>query len=99
MKQYIETPRLILRDWKEEDVEPFARINSDEQVMEYFLKRLDEKETLAFYRRIVDEFADCGFGLYAVEDKWRMGLLSVMSGSIISISMLILLPGWKSAGG
>lgn len=69
MKQYIETPRLILRDWKEEDVELFARINSDEQVMEYFLKRLDEKETLAFYRHIVDEFADCGFGLYAVEDK------------------------------
>lgn len=65
----METPRLILRGWKEEDVEPFARINSDEQVMEYFLKRLDEKDTLAFYRRIVDEFADCGFGLYAVEDK------------------------------
>ena len=69
MKRYIETPRLILRDWREEDVAPFARINSDEQVMEYFLKKLDEEETRAFYRRIADEFADCGWGLYAVEDK------------------------------
>ena len=69
MKRYIETPRLILRDWREEDVAPFARINSDEQVREYFLKKLDEEETRAFYHRIVDEFADCGWGLYAVEDK------------------------------
>ena len=69
MKRYIETPRLILRGWREEDVAPFARINSDEQVMEYFLKKLDEEETRVFYRRIADEFADCGWGLYAVEDK------------------------------
>lgn len=69
MKQYIETPRLILRDWQEKDIEPFARMNADGQVMEYFLKRLDYKETCAFYRRITDEFADCGFGLYAVEEK------------------------------
>lgn len=69
MKPYIETPRLILRGWREEDVEPFARINSDDEVMEYFLKKLDLEETRAFYRRIVDEFADYGWGLYAVEDK------------------------------
>ena len=53
MKRYIETPRLILRDWREEDVVPFARINSDEQVMEYFLKKLDEEETSGFYSGIV----------------------------------------------
>lgn len=69
MKRYIETPRLVLRDWQEGDIEPFARINSDEQVMEYFLKKLDDEETRAFYRRITEEFADYGYGLYAVEDK------------------------------
>lgn len=69
MKQYIETPRLILRDWQEKDIEPFARMNADRQVMEYFLKRLDYKETCDFYRRIINEFADCGFGLYVVEEK------------------------------
>lgn len=69
MKPYIETSRLILRAWRKEDIEPFARINSDDRVMEYFLKSLDYEETLAFYHRITDEFASCGFGLYAVEDK------------------------------
>lgn len=69
MKHYLETPRLILRDWKDEDILPFARINSDIQVMEYFLKPLTGEETLAFYHRIKKEFTECGFGLYAVECK------------------------------
>jgi N-carbamoylputrescine amidase len=32
----IETPRLILRDWREEDLEPFAALNADPEVMRYF---------------------------------------------------------------
>jgi len=31
----IETPRLILRRWKEKDRAPFAALNADEQVMEF----------------------------------------------------------------
>lgn len=69
MKQYIETPRLILRGWKEEDLPEFTRLNADERVMEYFLKKLSHQETIAFYNRIQDEFKTCGFGLYAVEEK------------------------------
>ena len=34
---YIETPRLILRDWKEEDFIPFAEMNGNPSVMEFFL--------------------------------------------------------------
>lgn len=69
MKQYIETSRLVLRDWKEEDLPVFARLNSDERVMEYFLNPLSHEETRSFYNRIREEFATCGFGLYAVERK------------------------------
>lgn len=68
-KQYIETPRLVLRDWKEEDLLSFIRMNKDGQVMEYFLKKLTDEESLDFYQRIKAEFTACGFGLYAVEDK------------------------------
>jgi hypothetical protein len=32
----IETQRLILRLWREEDLEPFAHLNADARVMEYF---------------------------------------------------------------
>lgn len=38
MNTYMETPRLILRDWKEEDIPVFAGLNSNDQVMEFFLK-------------------------------------------------------------
>lgn len=66
---YIETPRLLLRGWKEEDILPFAGINSDPHVMRYFLKALTEEESLDFFNRIQCEFAQCGYGLYAVEKK------------------------------
>jgi len=32
MNTYMETPRMILRDWKEEDIPVFAGINSNDQV-------------------------------------------------------------------
>lgn len=69
MIQYFETPRLILRDWKTQDLPAFARLNDDERVMEYFLKKLSYTETVEFYNRIQDEFRTYGLGLYAVEEK------------------------------
>lgn len=45
---YIETPHLLLRDWEEEDILPFVRMNSDKEVMEFFLTTLTEEETMAF---------------------------------------------------
>lgn len=68
-QQYHETPRLILRSWKEEDIAEFACLNSDEQVMEYFLKTLSYNKKMAFYNRIQAEFDAYGFGLYAVEKQ------------------------------
>lgn len=66
---FIETPRLILRSWKESDREPFARLNADARVMEYFLKRLSSEESDAYLRRITEEIDLRGYGLYAVECK------------------------------
>lgn len=39
MNTYIETPRLILRDWKEEDIPVFAGLNSNDQVMEFISQK------------------------------------------------------------
>ncbi|WP_282942604.1 GNAT family N-acetyltransferase [Paenibacillus sp. RC67] len=66
---YLETSRLQLRDWEETDLEPFSRLNADEQVMKYFPKTLSIEETNAFYKSIISEFKECAFGLYAVEAK------------------------------
>jgi ribosomal-protein-alanine N-acetyltransferase len=66
---YLETSRLQLRDWKETDLDPFRRLNADEKVMTYFPKTLSSEETNAFYKSIISEIKECGFGLYAVEKK------------------------------
>lgn len=66
---YIETPRLLLRSWKEEDIEPFAEINSNQHVMRFFPNPLTAEESLDFYNRIRDELTRSGYGLYAVERK------------------------------
>lgn len=69
MPIYIETPRLVLRDWNRTDLGTFTRMNMDSRVMEFYPDRLSAEETAGFYGRIVKEFADFGYGLYAVERK------------------------------
>ena len=63
----IETPRLSLRLWREEDRAPFARINADPRVMEFFPRCLSRRESDALVDRIHEHFAQHGFGLYAAE--------------------------------
>jgi RimJ/RimL family protein N-acetyltransferase len=61
------TERLLLRGWREEDLEPFARLNADPRVMEYFPSTMTREESDAFVEYIVGHFAERGFGLWAVE--------------------------------
>ena len=61
------TARLRLRQWREEDLAPFAALNADPQVMEFFPKTLTRVESDAVAGRIRDHFARHGFGLWAVE--------------------------------
>lgn len=42
----LKTKRLFLRPWKEEDLEPFAKLNADPRVMEYFPSTLTKKDML-----------------------------------------------------
>ena len=63
----IETPRLILRRWRDSDREPFARINADPRVMEFFPSPLSPAQSDALMARIETHFRKHGFGLYAAE--------------------------------
>lgn len=62
----IQTKRLILRPWKKKDLKPFAKLNQDPQVMEYFPSLKSYKESQEEYHRIVEDFKKEGFGLWAV---------------------------------
>src|ERR1044072_5041000 len=51
----IETPRMITRPWRESDTWPFARMNADSRVMEFFPSVLSRDESDALFDRIRGE--------------------------------------------
>lgn len=63
----LRTERLILRPWRDDDLEPFAALNADPEVMEFFPARLDRAQSDATAERIRAHFTRHGFGLWAVE--------------------------------
>jgi RimJ/RimL family protein N-acetyltransferase len=65
----IETPRLLLRGWRETDRAPFAEMNADPAVMRYFPSTLTTDQTHALLARIRLHFERHGFGLWAAELK------------------------------
>jgi len=65
----LETPRLLLRPWRDTDLEPFAALCADPQVMEYFPACLNREESAALIERCRAHFAAHGFGPWALERK------------------------------
>ena len=65
----LETERLLLREWREDDFEPFARMCADPRVMEFFPATLTREETAAAMERGRAHFAKHGFGWWAAELK------------------------------
>lgn len=62
----IKTTRLILRPWRKEDLEPFADLNADAKVMEYFPSTLSRKESDDLANRISSKLEEQEWGLWAV---------------------------------
>jgi len=65
----LETERLRLRRWKESDREPFAAMNANPRVMEFFPDVLTREESDQAMDRIESDFERHGFGLFAAELK------------------------------
>lgn len=65
----INTARLILRQWIDSDLEPFAELNADRRVCEFLPNPLTKAESDALVEKISDHFESHGYGLYALEKK------------------------------
>ena len=65
----IETARLLLRNWRTEDFEPFARMNQDPLVMRVFPATLPTEESREKAERSARVLAEQGWGCWAVELK------------------------------
>ena len=64
-----ETDRLLIRNWRSDDIDLFHEINSDPQVMEFFPFRRDREQALELMHKIQRGIAETGFGIYALERK------------------------------
>ena len=65
----METPRLLLRQWRDSDFDTWAEMNADPRVMEFFTELLDRgraDESASKMRAAIDRD---GYGLWAVEIK------------------------------
>jgi RimJ/RimL family protein N-acetyltransferase len=63
----IRTDRLILRRWRDDDRAPFAAMNADPAVREFFQGTIGRKESDAFVDAIEAHWDEHGYGLWALE--------------------------------
>ena len=63
----IETPRLRLRPWIDDDFEPLVAMCAAPRVMEFFPSIFSREETKSMWRRIHEHHAHYGFGPWAME--------------------------------
>lgn len=61
----VRTKRLILRPWEESDLEPFAQLNADPRVREYFPGILSREESDASVKLASNHIEKCGWGFWA----------------------------------
>lgn len=67
MTVYIETERLKLRDWQDSDLAPFARMNADPLIMEYYPRTLNEKASNRLVKNFQNHINKHGYGFFAIE--------------------------------
>jgi RimJ/RimL family protein N-acetyltransferase len=65
----LESARLLMRQWRDEDLGAFAQMCADPRVMRYFPKTLSRLESAGVIGRIRGHFAEFGFGLWSLRRK------------------------------
>lgn len=63
----LRTSRLLLRQWKDSDADPWAAMNADPKVRQYFPKVLAREDALGEMDRIRAGIAQRGWGMWAME--------------------------------
>ncbi|MFL5713845.1 MAG: GNAT family N-acetyltransferase, partial [Chloroflexota bacterium] len=96
----IETPRLVLRRWRDEDREQFAALNADAEVMQFFPRPLTREESDAFVDRIEAQFDSDGIGQWAVErrtDRAFLGFTGLAPATFEATFTPTIEVGWRFA--
>jgi RimJ/RimL family protein N-acetyltransferase len=96
----VETDRIIMRNWRDGDLEQLFEINQDPRVMEYFPKLQDREDTNNIIERCKQLYREKGYCLFACELKATgefigfVGLLDVNFEAYFTPAVEI---GWRLA--
>jgi RimJ/RimL family protein N-acetyltransferase len=63
----VATQRLLMRGWRDSDRAPYAALNADAEVMRHFPSTLTPRQSDEMIDRMIANWRDNGFGLWAVE--------------------------------
>lgn len=95
-----DTPRLKLRQWRLSDLEPFARLNADPQVMAHFPKLLSVEESRHMINNMQLGINERGWGFWALELKETAAFMGFV-GLHVPVAELPFTPcveiGWRLA--
>jgi RimJ/RimL family protein N-acetyltransferase len=96
----LQTERLILRRWKDSDLDAFAALNADPRVTEFFPSALSRDQTAEMIARMEARFEAQGFGLWALEEKASgefIGMAGLNAPSFEAPFMPCVEVGWRLA--
>lgn len=79
MKTYVETPRLRLRGWTDDDVEGWVEMNLDPRVMEFFPSVTPAERSREQASLMRAEVEANGYGWFVLERKDRPGFAGVIA--------------------
>ena len=94
----LSTERLLLRRWRDCDREPYAALNADPQVREFFPEVLTRQQSDAQIAVFEDHFEAHGFGMWALELR-ASGELIGFTGMDLATYNAHFAPAARSAGG
>ena len=63
----IQTSRLLLRQWRDDDITPFVSMNKDPRVMEYFPALSSAQKTRSSVAKVRETIEKNGWGFWAAE--------------------------------
>ena len=85
---HVATARLLMREWRDSDRQPYAALNADPEVMRHFPSTLTAEQSSEMIDRMRASWAERGFGLWAVERNDTAELIGFVGLSA---------PVWQSA--
>jgi RimJ/RimL family protein N-acetyltransferase len=81
------TERLVMREWRDDDRDPYAAINADPEVMRHFPSMLTPQQSSEMIDRMAAAWLNRGFGLWAVERRDAAELIGFVG---------LAVPGWET---